>query len=82
MIYALYEFIIVYITLNPNFTNERIYLMARHTIYFYLWLCIDELFKLQVKYLQVDIDLNLPSRYLYHLITLFSRNPNKIDSEG
>ena len=82
MLCVLQEFIRVYIFLNPNFTDKRIYLIAKYATYFCVWLCIDELFNSQVKHLQVDIDLNPPSRYLCHLITLFFRKFNKIDSKG
>ena len=71
----------VYITLNLNYTDKWIYLITECTAYFYLWLYINELIKLQVKHLQVDINLNSPPRYLCNLITLFFRKPDKIDNK-
>ena len=41
------------------------------TTCFYLWLRIDELFKLQMKHLQFDVNINNPSGNLSHFITLF-----------
>ena len=51
--------------------------MAEHATCFYLWLRIDELFKLQMKHLQFDVNLNHSSGNFCHLIALFFRKPDK-----
>ena len=41
---------------------------------FYLWLRIDELFRLQFKHLPFNVELNPPSGHIHHVVTLFLGN--------
>ena len=83
MLCLLWEFIEMFIAANPNSADEDICVMAGCATCFYLWLRIDEFFKLQMMHLQFDVNINHPSGNLCHLITLFFRKPDKNkDNEG
>ena len=71
MLIKLHEFIETCVATNPLSLEEDVHVMAICDECFYLWLRVNELFKLKMKQLQRDVSAKPSLDYKCHLIVLF-----------
>ena len=67
----LWEFIVRFIVSNPGVAAEGINAMAACAKIFHLWLRINELFKLKMKHVQLNVSVKPSVEHNCHLVALF-----------